>query len=148
MLLSWMFISSYITIFFCNWIYLFECLNISVNTIFKCIYMFFGWERSHQLRMYATGGAIGGLSKCVQLCIGGKGVTPPSLFMFLAAFLSYSVLFYLQKFDLIFILKRCFCQKRLFFSNKINFYRNEISFFYLKLFYEPKLAKMLLILIK
>ena len=75
MLLSSMFISSYITIFFfffCNWIYLFECLNISVNTIFKCICMFFGWERGHQLRMYATGGAIRGLSKCVQL-YRGKG---------------------------------------------------------------------------
>ena len=36
----------------------------------------------------------------------------------------------------------------LFFSNEINFCCNEISFFYFKLLYEPKLAKTVLILIK
>ena len=45
----------------------------------------------------------------------------PSLSLFLAAFLSYSNLFYLQKFNLTFIQKRCVCQKLLFVSNKINF---------------------------
>ena len=43
--------------------------------------------------------------------------------------------------------KRCVRHKRLFFSNKINFRRHEISFFHL-LFSLSKLAKTLLILIK
>ena len=67
-----------------------------------------------------------------------------SLFMFLF----YAVLFCLQKFNLTFIQKGCVCQKLLFFSNEINFCCNEISFFYFKLLYEPKLAKTVLILIK
>ena len=72
----------------------------------------------------------------------------PSLFMFLAASLSYSVLVYLQKFNLALIQERCVRQKRLFFSNNINFCRHEISFFHLKLFLLSKLAKTLLISIK
>ena len=67
-----------------------------------------------------------------------------SLFMFL----SYGVLFYLQKFNLTFIQKGCFCQKWLFFSNEINFCCRKISFFTLSCFSESKLAKTLLILTK
>ena len=37
--------------------------HFSVNTIFECIYIIFGWERGHQLSAYATGGEIGGSSK-------------------------------------------------------------------------------------
>ena len=71
-----------------------------------------------------------------------------TLFMFLAAFLSYSVLYYLQKSNLTFTQKKCVRQKRLFFSNEINFCRHEISLFTLNYFCEPKLAKTPLILIK
>ena len=47
------------------------------------------------------------------------------------------------------IQKGCFFQKWLFFSNKMNFCRNEISiFFTLSCFSEPYLAKRVLILIK
>ena len=49
---------------------------------------------------------------------------------------------------LFFFQKRCVHQKRLFFSNEINFCRLEISFFYLRVFCGAKLAKTLLILIK
>ena len=55
MLLSWMFISSYATIYsFCKKIYTFSSVYVSVNTIFECLYLFIGWERSHQLSTHAT----------------------------------------------------------------------------------------------
>ena len=56
MLLSWMSISSYTTIYFFEKKFNFLNVYISVNTIFECRYMFFGWERSHQLSTYAPGG--------------------------------------------------------------------------------------------
>ena len=34
-----------------------------MNTIFECLYMFFGSERGHQLSTYATGGGWGGSFK-------------------------------------------------------------------------------------
>ena len=50
------------------------------NTIFECIYMFFGCERRHELSAYPTGGDIGGgkggQPKCVKLRIGGGSVIP------------------------------------------------------------------------
>ena len=67
-----------------------------------------------------------------------------SLFMFL----SYAVLFCLQKFNLTFIQKGRVCQKLLFFSNEINFCCNEISFFYFKLLFPTKVTRRVLILIK
>ena len=63
--------------------------------------MFFGCERDHQLSAYLTGGVIGGYPKCVKLRIGGGSITMYTYaltlyrFMFLSAFLFYSVLFYL-----------------------------------------------------
>ena len=59
--------------------------------------MFFGVERGHQLSTQATGVGIGGHPKCVQVRIGGGGVTPhvyvrTYLFSyFLSALLHYSV---------------------------------------------------------
>ena len=64
----------------------------------------------------------------------------------LAVFLSYSVLFYLQKFNFTFILKSCVCQKRLVFPKELNFCRHKICFF--NFFCKPKLARTLLISIK
>ena len=89
-------------------------------------------------------------------CVQGEGVSqlmctyalPLYFFMFLAAFFSCSVLFYLQKVKVIFVQKRCFRHKRLFFSYQTNFCRHLISFFLLKLFLLSKLAKTLLILIR
>ena len=48
MLLYWIFISSY-TIYFFVKIFIFPNVYISVNAIFECLSMFFGWERDHQL---------------------------------------------------------------------------------------------------
>ena len=43
-------------------------IYISVNTIFECSYLFFGWEIGHPLSTYATGGMEGvGHPKCVQV---------------------------------------------------------------------------------
>ena len=91
-LLSWMFITSYNTIyFFVN--KLFWNVYISVNSIFKCNYLSFGWEIGHPLSTYATGGMV-------HRCTGayrGRGV---SRLMFnyaltLSVFTFYGVLFYL-----------------------------------------------------
>ena len=97
-LLSWMFISSYTTIYFSVKKFILWNVFISVNTIFECSYLFFGWERANQLSTYATGGGMFDHPKCVQLGI-GAGVSrlmctyalTLSLFMFLAVFWSYSV---------------------------------------------------------
>ena len=66
MLLSWIFVSSHIAIFFLvkeNKFSSFSNVYISVNTIFKCLYMFFGWEKGHQLSTYATIEGMGWSSK-------------------------------------------------------------------------------------
>ena len=90
MLLSWMLILSLTNIYF---------FYISVNTIFECLYIFLGWERSHQFSTYETGVKMGRslsseLGERVSRFMCMYALTR-SLFMFLAAFLSYSVLFYL-----------------------------------------------------
>ena len=102
--------------------------------ILECLYIF-SVERDHQLSTYAAGGEWGGgHPKCVQLRTGTEGLTPhvyvrtyTIFFMFSEAFLSYSFLFYLQKFYLTFIQKGHVRERRLFFSNKINFCRHETS---------------------
>ena len=72
MLLSWMFISSYTTIyiFVKNFIF-FANVYVSVKTIFECLY------RGHQLSTYATGNWWGmwDYPKCVQLHTGRGDVT-------------------------------------------------------------------------
>ena len=99
-----MFVSSYNTIEFFVKKFSSSNVYIPVNTIFECLYYFYGLERDHQLSAYAIGGRWGS-SKMHAAAL--------SLFMFLAAFLSDSILFYLQKFNLTFIQKRCVRQKRL-----------------------------------
>ena len=54
MLVSWMFTLSYTIIYFYIKKFIFSNVYISVITIFKCLYMFFGWERYHQLNKYVT----------------------------------------------------------------------------------------------
>ena len=61
-----MFISSHTTIYFYVKKFIFSNVCISVNRIFECLYMFFGWERRHQLIAYTTGRGIGGHPKCVE----------------------------------------------------------------------------------
>ena len=46
---------------------------ISVNTIFECCYLFFGWEIGHPLSTCATEGMEGGHPKCVHVHTGGEG---------------------------------------------------------------------------
>ena len=127
-------------LFFRKELYFWKCLLfISVNTILECRYMFFDWERVHQLSPYSNGERTrGGITFHVYMrtCI--------ISFIFLIAFLHFSVLFYLWEFN--FIQKRCVRQKRLLFSSKINFC---CKLFFLKIILaNEKLTKTLLILIK
>ena len=72
-----MFSSAYTTIpftFSCR-NFIFSNICISVNTIFECIYMFFGCETDHPLSAYLTGGGIGGHPKCAKLRIEGGSIT-------------------------------------------------------------------------
>ena len=46
---SWMFISFYTTIYFFVKKFIFSNVYIFVNAIFESLYIFFGWEREHQL---------------------------------------------------------------------------------------------------
>ena len=57
-LLPWMLISSYTAIYFFEKNF-FSNFYISVNTIFECSYLFFGWEIGHLSSMYTTGGMEG-----------------------------------------------------------------------------------------
>ena len=116
-----MFISSCTTIYFFVKKIVFSNIYISVNTTFECPYMFFGWKRGHQLSTYATVGGMDGHLEYVKLRTGGGGsrlmcayALTLSLFMFLTAFLSYIVFFYLWKFNLTFIHKRCVRQNSFF----------------------------------
>ena len=91
-------------------------------------------RRGLPLSTYATGG--GRLIQNAYSCVQVEGVSRMcthalalSLFMFLEAFYSYGVLFYLWKFNFTFIQIKCACQKRLFFSNEINVCHHEINFF-------------------
>ena len=44
----------------------FSSVCISVNMIFECSYLSFGWKRGHPLSMYVTGGMEGAHPKCLQ----------------------------------------------------------------------------------
>ena len=99
-LLSWMFISCYTTIYVLVKKFIFSNAYVPVSTIFECLDMFFGWDRGNQLSTYATCRGTDGHPKCVQLVTGGRDLTSPVYvriytisFHVLAAFLLYSVLF-------------------------------------------------------
>ena len=99
-LLSWMFISCYTTIYVFVKKFIFSNVYVPVNTMFECLDMFFGWDRGNQLSTYATCWGTDGYPKCVQLVTGGRDLTSPVYvrtytisFHVLEAFLSYSVLF-------------------------------------------------------
>ena len=51
----------------------FSNVYISVNTIFECSYLSFGWEIGHPLSMYVTRGMERGHPKCLQMRTGGEG---------------------------------------------------------------------------
>ena len=111
---------------------MFECLFVK-----KCCRSFIKYVRNQ-------GNGEGSFKMCTG-AYSERGILPHditySTTLFLLMFLSYRVLFYLQKFNLTFILKGSVCQKWLFFSNEINFCCNEISFLYFKLFYQTKVSK-------
>ena len=74
MLVSWMFISCYTTIYFFVKKFSFSNVYNSVNTIFECPYMFFGWKRGHYLSTYATGEGMGRVIQNEYKCLqGGRG---------------------------------------------------------------------------
>ena len=74
-LLTGMFISSCTTIYFFVKKFFFSNVYISVNTIFECSYLYFGWEIGHPLSMYVTRGMEGGHPKYVQVRTLGEGIT-------------------------------------------------------------------------
>ena len=99
-LLSWKFISCYTTIYFFVKKFIFSNVYVSMNTIFECLDIFFGWDRSNKLSTYATGRGTGSHPKWVQLRIGGGDLTRhvhvriyTISFYVLVAFLSYTVFF-------------------------------------------------------
>ena len=68
MLLFWMFISICNTIYFFTKKFIFPNVYISVNTIFECHCIFFGWEREHQLSTYSTvEQTVGCHASCVRV---------------------------------------------------------------------------------
>ena len=51
----------------------FSNVYISVNMIFECSYLSFGWEKGHPSSMYVTRGMKGSHSKCLYVCTEGEG---------------------------------------------------------------------------
>ena len=139
MLLSWTFISSYTTIYFFVKNLFFSDAYISVNAIFECPCMFFGWERGHRLSTYATGEEMRRVIQYAYNCVhrgGGWHVSRvrTHLHYLVSCFWQHFCLivsFFLRR-NLTFIQKRSVRQKRLFFSSKVNFCRHNIRSFYLK----------------
>ena len=72
MLLREMFISYYTIIYFFLKNF-FSNVYISVNTIFECPYLSFGWEIRHPLSMCVTRGMERGSPKCLQIDTRGEG---------------------------------------------------------------------------
>ena len=116
--------------------FIFSNIYISMNTIFECPYMFFGWERGHQLSTYATDGGIGwGSSKKCKTAYKGRGVShlmcTYALTLFFSCFWQHFYLlvsrFICRNLTLLLFDKRCVRQKLLFFSNDINFW-NKLFF--------------------
>ena len=110
----------------------FLSVYISVNTIFECSYLFFGWEVGHPLSTHKTGGMKGG---------------HPRWNIFSCFYLMVSC-FICKNLTLPLFKKDCLCRKWLFFSNEINLCCHEISFFTLNSISGQKLGKTLLILVK
>ena len=114
MLLYWVFISSCTTIYFFVKKFIFTNVYNSVNRNSNVLICFLVEKRAiSQVRTHLVGdGEVH--PKCVQKRTGGRGMPrlmctytfTLSRFMFLATFLSYSVLFYLQKFNLTIIQKK------------------------------------------
>ena len=139
-----MFILYYTIIYFFVKNFFFECLYFSEYDIRMFLFVF--WLRNRPSIKYVRNQGNGeGSSKMFTDAYRGRGVSrfmcTYALTLSLFMFLSYGVLFYLQKFNLTFIQKGCVCQKWLFFSNEINFYCNEISLFYFQLFFRTKVSQ-------
>ena len=130
-LLPGMFISYYTIIYFFVKNF-FSNVYISVNTIFECSYLSFGWEIGHPLSMYVTRGMERGHPKCLQMRTGGEG------------YHASCVRTHLHLFSCFCLMVSCFIcrdlnlpsfKKGLFVRNgyEINFCCNEVSFFLLKI---------------
>ena len=124
-MLPWMFISSYTTIYFFVKNFFFSNVYISVNTIFESSYLFFGWEIGHPWREAHP--------KCVQLCTAGQwyhaSCVRTHLLYHFSSFCLVVFCFICRTLTLLLLKEDVFFKKLLFFSNEINFYCHEISFF-------------------
>ena len=153
-LLAWMFISSYNNIYFFVKKFIFPNVYISLSTIFEYLYMFFGWERGHQLSTYATVGGWGSF-QMQTTAYRGKGCHAScvrkhvhSLFMFWQHFCLIVPCNICRNLTLSLFKKDVFVKSGCFFpTNLISVVKKE-DFFAQNYFCEPKLAKTFFILIK
>ena len=105
-LLPGMFISYYtISYFFVK--NLFSNVYISVNTIFECSYLSFGWEIGHLLSTYVTSGMEVGHLKCLQIRTGVEGYHTSCVCMHFHYLFSCFVIFFMFLFY-IDIYRHCF----------------------------------------
>ena len=124
--------------------FVFECLYFSEYDIRMVLFVF--WLRVRPSIKYLNN--WGNEAGSSEMCTGGYGgrrvsrlMCTYALTLSLFILLSYGVLFYVRKFNLIFIQKLCVCQKCLFFSNKIKSCCHEIRFFYFKLFFRTRVSQ-------
>ena len=142
-----MIVSSCTIVYFFLNKFIFLNVYISVNTIFECFYMFFGWERGHPLSACATSGCMKWSSEIRTAALKGSDrgcyaecVLTPLHYLFpcccycffFAAVLFYSFSSYSWKFNLTFI-QTCFKKdefvRAVVLLQQNNLFRQEISFF-------------------
>ena len=152
-LLPGMFISSYTSIYFFvkNFFFFFN-VYISLNTIFECYYLYFGWEIGHPLSMYVTRGMEGDHPKCAQVRKWGDGYHASCIrkhlhYLFSCFCLMVSC-FICRNLTLPSFKKGVFLKNGYFSPTRLISVVMKEAFFTLNCFSKPKLAKTLLILIK
>ena len=106
--LNWHCTIGFLILFFRKEYILFSNVYISVNMIFECCYLFFGWEIYHPLSTCATEGMEGGwVLQNVYRCIQGERSIPPHVYLRTYRQLLFSY-FYLKVLVFTFIKKGVF----------------------------------------
>ena len=150
-LLPWMFISSYITIyFFVKNAFSFECLYFSKYDI--RMFLSFSCEIGHPLGMYITRGMEGSHPECVQVRTGGEGYhascVRKHLHYLFSCFCLMVSCFICRNLTLPSFKKGVIVRNDYFSPIRSISVVMKSAFFTLNCFFEPKLGKTLLILIK
>ena len=120
----------------------FSNVHTSVNTIFECYSLFFGWEVGYSLSTYATGGMKGssrmyaGVYRWREV---SRLMCTFALILSFHTFVLWCLAFFCRNL-ITFIQIGFVCQKWLFFSTEIKFVMKYV-FFCFKMFFRTKISQ-------